>query len=55
MTAADLKWVAAVQRWADNAPPLTERQKDIISAAFCGAIKRPKAAVQVPDGGDRHG
>jgi hypothetical protein len=36
---------AAVQRWDDEPPPapLSEKQKDLIAAAFRGALKRPKA------------
>ena len=38
----DAKCKAAVQRWVDAAPPLSERQKDIIAACFRGAIPKPK-------------
>jgi len=32
------------QQLADEAPPLTEQQKDAISAALAGALARAKAA-----------
>ena len=34
--------VAAVERWVAQAPTLSERQKDIIAAAFRGALPKPK-------------
>lgn len=34
------------KRWAANAPPLTQQQRDLIAAAFCGAL-RPRTR---PDG-----
>jgi hypothetical protein len=40
----DPKCEAAVERWVAQAPPLSEKQKDVIAAAFRGAIKRPKKA-----------
>jgi hypothetical protein len=33
------KCEAAVDRWVAQAPPLTEKQKDAIAAAFRGALK----------------
>jgi hypothetical protein len=35
---------AYCQQLADEAPPLSERQKDIIAAAFAGALARAKVA-----------
>ncbi len=35
----DPKSEAAVQRWVGAAPPLSEKQKDIISAVFAGALE----------------
>lgn len=42
----DAKSQAAVKRWVENAPALSEWQKDIIAAAFRGAIKRPKRGAK---------
>jgi hypothetical protein len=38
---------AEVKRWDDEPPPppLSEKQKDVIAAAFRGAIKRPQAGA----------
>ena len=38
----DARTRATVERWVDDAPPLSEKQKDIIAAAFRGAITQPK-------------
>lgn len=35
---------AYLKELAEQAPPLSEKQKDIIAAAFRGAITRPKQA-----------
>jgi hypothetical protein len=32
---------AAVERWVEEAPPLSEKQEDVIAAAFRGAIRWP--------------
>jgi hypothetical protein len=40
----DPRCEAAVERWVAAAPPLTEAQKDIISAAMRGALKPPGQA-----------
>jgi hypothetical protein len=39
------KCEAAVERWAADLGPLTEKQKDVIAAAFRGALKRPKGGA----------
>jgi hypothetical protein len=39
----DLKSGAAVQRWVEQAPPLSEKQKDLIAAAFSGALNESPA------------
>ena len=44
--ALDAKSKADVERCAAHAPPLTEAQKNIIAAAFCGAINRPTGGAK---------
>jgi hypothetical protein len=34
----DAKTEATVQRWVDEAPPLSERQQDLIATAFHDAL-----------------
>jgi hypothetical protein len=41
----DPKSEAAVKRWVAQAPPLSQKQQDIVAAAFRGALKRPKAGA----------
>lgn len=41
----DPKSQAAVKRNVDAAPPLSQKQRDLIAAAFRGALKRPKAGA----------
>lgn len=38
MTTLNAECEAAVQRWVDAAPPLSEAQRDIIAAAMRGAV-----------------
>lgn len=40
----DAETLLYCQQLADEAPPLSERQKDIIAAAFAGALARAKVA-----------
>ncbi len=39
--ALDPKSEAAVARWVEAAPPLSEKQRDLIAAAFAGALSEP--------------
>jgi hypothetical protein len=36
----DAKSKAAVRRWVDAAPPLSEKQKDLIASVFHGALPK---------------
>jgi hypothetical protein len=38
----DAKSKASVKRWVDAAPPLSEKQKDLIASVFHGAVPEPK-------------
>lgn len=38
----DARCEAAVERWVAQAPPLSEKQKDLIAATFAGALPAPK-------------
>lgn len=49
----DPRCEAAVDRWVSQAPPLSEKQKDVVAAAFRGAIKRPKGGTGGPGRGSR--
>ena len=44
MKDSDAAIAAYCQQLADEPPPLSERQKDIIAAAFAGALARAKVA-----------
>ena len=38
----DARCEAAVERWVEQAGPLSEKQQDVIAACFRGALVRPK-------------
>jgi hypothetical protein len=42
----DPKSQRAVERWVAQAPPLSQKQQDVIASAFRGALKRPKAGAE---------